>query len=122
MANIEQLAQSISQLTLLDAVALGEALEKLGIKAAAPVAVAGPAAAAAPAAAEQTEFSIELTSVEKKMDVIKALQDILPDQGLVQRKALVDAAPKVIKEGVSKAEAEDIKKKLEAAGSKVTLK
>jgi large subunit ribosomal protein L7/L12 len=98
--------------------------EKWGVSAAAPVAVAaaGGAGAAAPAAEEKTEFDVILASFgENKINVIKEVRAIT-GLGLGEAKALVEAAPKAIKEGVSKAEAEDIQKKLEGAGAKVELK
>jgi large subunit ribosomal protein L7/L12 len=98
--------------------------EKWGVSAApAAVAVAGPAAGgAAEAAEEQTEFDVELTEAGgKKINVIKAIREIT-QLGLADAKALVEAAPKVVKEAVSKEEAEEIKKKLEEAGAKVTVK
>ncbi len=86
------------------------------------VAAAGPAAGAAPAAEEKTEFDVILASFgEKKMDVIKAVKEIT-GLGLKESKELVEGAPKAIKEGASKADAEEIKTKLEAAGAKVELK
>ena len=97
--------------------------EKWGVKAA-PVAVAGPAAAAAPAAAveEKTEFTVELKEAgANKINVIKVVREIT-GLGLKEAKDLVEAAPKAVKEGVSKAEADEFKKKLEDAGAKVELK
>ena len=120
----EQLVNELSSWTVLEVSGLVKALEeKWGVKAA-PVAVAGPAAAAAPVAAvvEQTEFTVELTGAgEKKINVIKVVREIT-SLGLAEAKALVEGAPKLIKEGVTKAEAEDLKKKLEEAGAKVTIK
>jgi large subunit ribosomal protein L7/L12 len=98
--------------------------EKFGVSAAAAVAVAGPAAAGAPAAAaeEQTEFTVMLASFgENKVNVIKAVRE-LTGLGLKEAKDLVDGAPKPVKEGVSKADAEAAKKKLEEAGAKVEVK
>jgi large subunit ribosomal protein L7/L12 len=126
MANMtqEQLVNELSSWTVLEVAGLVKALEeKWGVKAA-PAVVAGPAVAAAPAAAavEQTEFTVELTSGgDKKINVIKVVREIT-NLGLAEAKALVEGAPKLIKEGVSKAEAEDLKKKLEEAGAKVTVK
>jgi large subunit ribosomal protein L7/L12 len=126
MANMtqEQLVNELSSWTVLEVAGLVKALEeKWGVKAA-PAMVAGPAVAAAPAAAavEQTEFTVELTSGgDKKINVIKVVREIT-NLGLAEAKALVEGAPKLIKEGVSKAEAEDLKKKLEEAGAKVTVK
>ena len=97
--------------------------EKFGVSAAAAVAVAGPAAAAPAAAAEeQTEFTVHLTSFgENKVNVIKAVRE-LTGLGLKEAKDLVDGAPKSVKEGVNKADAEAAKKKLEDAGAKVEIK
>ena len=114
MADIEKLVDQLSALTVLEAADLAKALEeKWGVSAAAAVAVAGPAAAAAPAAEEQTEFDVILTGDGgNKIAVIKEVRAITA-LGLTEAKALVEAAPKALKEGVNKAEAEDIKKKLE---------
>ena len=122
----EELINALSQLSVLEMAELKTALEeKWGVKAAAAaVAVAAPAAgAAAPAAAESTEFQVTLAEApaDKKIGVIKVVREIT-GLGLKEAKDLVEAAPKVIKETSPKAEAEDIKKKLEAAGAKVTLK
>lgn len=122
---IQQLVDSISKLSLLEASELVKALEdKLGVKAA-PVAVAGPAAAAAPAAAapaEPTEFNVELTAAgANKINVIKVVREIT-GLGLGEAKALVEGAPKMLKEGLEKAAAEDLKKKLTEAGATVTVK
>lgn len=126
MANMnqQQMVDELSTWSVMEVASLVKALEEKWGVSAAPVAVAGgaaPAAAAAPAA-EQTEFTVELTgSGEKKIEVIKVVRSIT-NLGLAEAKAVVDSAPKVIKEGISKAEAEDLKKKLEEAGAKVTLK
>ena len=125
MADIskEQVVDFLSNLPVIQMADLIKNLEdKWGVKAApAAVAMAAPAAAG-PAAAEQTEFNVELTaSGEKKIDVIKVVREIT-GLGLKEAKDLVEGAPKAIIEGVAKAEAEDMKKKLEAAGAKVTLK
>ncbi len=125
MADIskEQVVDFLSNLPVIQMADLIKNLEdKWGVKAApAAVAMAAPAAAG-PAGAEQTEFNVELTaSGEKKIDVIKVVREIT-GLGLKEAKDLVEGAPKAIKEGVAKAEAEDMKKKLEAAGAKVTLK
>ncbi|MBL8602185.1 MAG: 50S ribosomal protein L7/L12 [Myxococcales bacterium] len=122
---IQQLVDSISKLSLIEASELVKALEdKLGVKAA-PVAVAGPAAAAAPAAAapaEPTEFNVELTAAgANKINVIKVVREIT-GLGLGEAKALVEGAPKMLKEGLDKAAAEDLKKKLTEAGATVTVK
>ena len=124
MADIEKLVEQLSSLTVLEAADLAKALEeKWGVSAAAAVAVAAPAAgAAAPAAEEQTEFDVILTGDGgNKIAVIKEVRAIT-NLGLTEAKALVEAAPKAIKEGVSKAEAEEIKAKVEAAGGKVDVK
>jgi large subunit ribosomal protein L7/L12 len=123
MADINALVEQLSALTVLEAADLSKALEeKWGVSAAAAVAVAGPAAAAAPAAEEQTEFDVILTGDGgKKINVIKEVRAIT-GLGLTEAKSLVESAPKAIKEGVSKAEAEETKKKLEEAGATVELK
>ncbi len=117
------LVESVKELTVLELNDLVKALEEeFGVSAAAMVA-AGPAAGGAAAAAEEkTEFDVILASFgDKKMDVIKAVKDIC-GLGLKESKELVEAAPKALKEGVAKAEAEEIKAKLEAAGATVELK
>ena len=125
MADLAKLVDNLSALTVLEASELSKMLEeKWGVSAAAPVAVAaaGPAAAAAAPAEEKTEFDVILTSFgDNKINVIKEVRAIT-SLGLGEAKALVEGAPKAVKEGVAKAEAEDIKKKLEAAGAKVDLK
>ena len=126
-AKFQSLVGEIEKMSVLDLADLVKVLEeKFGVSAAAPVAVAAaPAAGAAAggeAVEEQSEFIVELTaSGEKKIDVIKALRTCM-EIGLKDAKDLVDAAPKVIKEGVPKAQAQEWKTKLEAAGAKVTLK
>jgi len=125
MSNVTQ-DQVVDFLSNMPVIQLAELIknleEKWGVKAA-PVAVAaGPAAAAAPAAEEKTEFNVELAEAgANKIAVIKVVREIT-GLGLKEAKDLVDGAPKSIKEGVSKAEAEDFKKKLEEAGAKVALK
>jgi large subunit ribosomal protein L7/L12 len=123
--NQEKMVEELSSWTVMEVAGLIKALEeKWGVKAApAAVAVAaGPAAAPAAAAVEQTEFLVELTNAgDKKINVIKVVRE-LTGLGLADAKNLVEAAPKTVKEGVAKAEAEDMKKKLEEAGAKVTLK
>lgn len=119
------LVEQIEKLSVLDLAELVKVLEeKFGVSAAAPVmavAAGAPAAGAAPAE-EQTTFNVELTdSGANKIGVIKVVRE-LTQMGLKDAKDLVDGAPKVVKEGVGKAEAEEMKKKLEAAGAKVTLK
>jgi len=123
--NQEQMVEELSNWTVADVAGLVKALEtKWGVSAA-PVAVAssaGPAAAAAAPAEEKTEFTVELTaSGDKKVQVIKVVRE-LTSLGLAEAKKLVEEAPKPVKEGVSKSEAEDMKKKLEEAGAQVTLK
>jgi large subunit ribosomal protein L7/L12 len=119
----DQLIDHLSKLSVLDVSSLIKALEeKWGVKAA-PVAVAGPAAAAAPAAAkeEQTEFTVELSDAgANKINVIKVVREIT-GLGLKEAKDLVEGAPKVLKEGISKGDSDDIKKKLEEAGAKVKV-
>ncbi len=126
MADLAKIVDDLSALTVLEASELSKMLEeKWGVSAAAPVAVAaagGGAGGAAPAAEEKTEFDVVLASFgDNKINVIKEVRAIT-GLGLGEAKALVEAAPKAVKEGVSKAEAEDIQKKLEAAGAKVELK
>jgi len=123
MADINSIVEQLSTLTVLEAADLAKALEeKWGVSAAA--AVAGPAAAAAPAAAveEQTEFDVILTGDGgKKINVIKEVR-ALTGLGLGEAKTLVESAPKAIKEGVNKEEANKIKKQIEEAGGTVELK
>jgi large subunit ribosomal protein L7/L12 len=127
MADLAKIVDDLSSLTVLEAAELSKMLEeKWGVSAAAPVAVAaaGGAAGGAPAEAaeEKTEFDVILAVAgDKKINVIKEVRAIT-GLGLKEAKDLVEGAPKPVKEGVSKAEAEDIKKKLEAAGAKVDLK
>ena len=126
MADITKLVDQLSELTVLEAADLAKALEeKWGVSAAAAVAVAGPAAgggAAAPAAEEKTEFDVILTGDGgKKINVIKEVRAIT-GLGLGEAKALVESAPKPVKEGVNKEEAEKIKKQIEEAGGTVELK
>ena len=125
MADIAKLVEELSKLTVLEAADLAKALEEAwGVSAAAAVAVAAPAAGGGEAAAaeEKTEFDVILASDGgNKIAVIKEVRAITA-LGLTEAKALVEAAPKAIKEGVSKAEAEDIKTKIEAAGGKVEVK
>jgi large subunit ribosomal protein L7/L12 len=125
MADLQKLVDELSKLTVLEAAELSKKLEEAwGVSAAAPVAVAaagGGAAAAAPAE-EKTEFTVVLVEGgEKKINVIKEVRAIT-SLGLKEAKDLVEGAPKPVKEGVSKQEAADIKKKLEDAGAKVELK
>ena len=126
MADLNALVDQLSALTVLEAAELSKLLEeKWGVSAAAAVAVAGPAgggAAAAPAEEEKTEFDVILTGDGgKKINVIKEVRAIT-QLGLTEAKALVEAAPKAVKEGVSKDEAEKIKKQLEEAGATVEVK
>ncbi len=125
MADIAKLVGDLSQLTVMEAAELAKALEEeWGVSAAAAVAVAAPAGggAAAEAAEEKTEFDVILTGDGgKKIQVIKEVRAIT-GLGLTEAKTLVESAPKAIKEGVNKAEAEEIKKKIEEAGGTVELK
>ena len=126
MADNKSLVDQIVGLSLLDAADIVKQLEeKLGISAAAPVAAAAaPAAgAAAPAAEEKATFDVILKEMgANKIGVIKEIRGAVPGLGLAEAKALVEGAPKPVKEGVTKQEAEDIKKKIEAAGAKVEIK
>jgi len=118
-----QILEAISNLSVLELSQLIKDMEeKFGVSAAAAVAVAAPAGAAAPAAEEQTEFTVMLTAVgENKVNVIKAVRE-LTSLGLKEAKDLVDGAPKAVKEGVTKAEADAMTKKLTDAGAKVEVK
>jgi len=119
----DQVKDYLKNLTLLEAATLVKELEQeLGVSAAAPMAMAAPAAAAAAAAPEQEEFTVMLTgSGDKKIQVIKVVRE-LTGLGLKEAKDLVDGAPKPIKEGINKAEAEEIKKKIVEAGGTAELK
>ena len=127
-ANLETLVKDISGLTLLETSELVKLLEdKLGVSAAAPVAAAAPAAgggaAGAPAAEAKTTFDVILKEAgANKIGVIKEVRAAVAGLGLAEAKALVEGAPKTVREGVTKEEAEEIKKKLEAAGAKVEVK
>jgi large subunit ribosomal protein L7/L12 len=129
MASVEEIAEQLDKLTLLEAAQLSKLLqEKWGVSAAAPMAVAampgagGAAAAGAAAAEEKTEFDVILSAAgEKKIQVIKVVRE-LTGLGLKEAKDLVDGAPKPVKEKIAKAEAEDIKKKLEEQGATVQVK
>lgn len=124
MADLAKLVDDLSALTVLEAAELAKMLEeKWGVSAAAAVAVAAaPAGAAAPAAEEKTEFDVVLVSDNgKKINVIKEVRAIT-GLGLTEAKALVEGAPKAVKEGIAKDEAEKIKKQLEEAGATVELK
>jgi len=124
MADIAKLGDELLGLTILEAKELNDYLEERGIKAAAAVAVAGPAAGGDAGGGEaQTEFDVILVSGgEKKIGVIKVVREVVSGLGLKEAKELVDGAPKPIKEGVSKDEAEELKKKFEEAGATVEIK
>jgi large subunit ribosomal protein L7/L12 len=130
MADTDKLVEQLSGLSVLEIAGLVKQLEeKWGVSAAAPVAVAaapaggGGAGAAAPAAEEKATFDVILKEMgSNKIGVIKEIRSAVPGLGLAEAKALVEGAPKPIKEGVTKQEAEDIKKKVEAAGAKVEIK
>ena len=128
MADTHQIVEQLSALTVLEIADLVKKLEeKWGVSAAAPVAVAaapaGGAGAAAPPAEEQTAFDVILKEIgPNKIAVIKEVRASVAGLGLAEAKALVEGAPKAVKEGVTKQEAEDIKKKIEAAGAKVEIK
>jgi large subunit ribosomal protein L7/L12 len=132
MADTNKLVEQLSELSVLEIAGLVKQLEeKWGVSAAAPVAVAaGPAAAAgvaggAPAASAEEKSTVDIILKEmgsNKIAVIKEVRGAVPGLGLAEAKALVEGAPKTIKEGVSKQEAEEIKKKIEAAGAKVEIK
>lgn len=122
-ANLDKIVEELSALTVLEAAELSKKLEEAwGVSAAAPVAVAAAGAAPAAAAEEKTEFDVVLTDAgSSKIGVIKVVREIT-GLGLTEAKAMVEAAPKAIKEGVSKDDAKAMKEKLEAAGAKVELK
>jgi len=128
MADTDKLVEQLSGLSVLEIAGLVKQLEeKWGVSAAAPVAVAAAPApgggAAAPAPEEKATFDVILKEMgANKIGVIKEIRGAVPGLGLAEAKALVEGAPKLIKEGVSKQEAEDIKKKVEAAGAKVEIK
>jgi large subunit ribosomal protein L7/L12 len=123
MADLQKIVDDLSGLTVLEAAELAKLLEeKWGVSAAAAVAVAGPAAAAAAPAEEKTEFTVVLAGAgDKKIEVIKEVRAIT-GLGLKEAKDLVEGAPKPVKEGVNKDEADKIKAQLEKAGAKVELK
>ena len=123
MADLSKIVDQLSSLTVLEAADLAKMLEeKWGVSAAAAVAVAGPAAAAAAPAEEKTEFTVVLAAAgDKKIEVIKEVR-ALTGLGLKEAKDLVEGAPKPVKEGVTKDEAEKVKAQLEKAGAKVELK
>ena len=122
-ANLDKIVEELSALTVLEAAELSKKLEEAwGVSAAAPVAVAAAGAAPAAAAEEKSEFDVVLTDAgSSKIGVIKVVREVT-GLGLTEAKAMVEAAPKAIKEGVSKDDAKAIKEKLEAAGAKVELK
>jgi len=126
MSKLEKLVEELSTLSVLEAADLSKLLEeKWGVSAAAPVAAAGPAGPAAPveAAEEQTEFTVVLTDGgDKKINVIKEVRGVRPDLGLKEAKDLVEGAPQNVVENVSKAQADEVAKKLTEAGAKVTVK
>ncbi len=127
MADLANLVEELSKLTVIEAADLVKQLEtKWGVSAAASVAVAAPAAggAAAPAAEAQTSFDVILVSVpaDKKIAAIKAVREVKAGMGLAEAKALVEAAPKPVLEGANKADTDAAKKKLEEAGAKVEIK
>ena len=125
MSDNQALVDQLSNLTVLQIADLVKSLEeKWGVSAAAPVAAAAaPGAAAAPAAEEKTTFDVILKEAgANKIGVIKEVRASVPGLGLAEAKALVESAPKAIKEGATKEEAEEIKKKIEAAGAKVEIK
>src|SRR3982750_1451601 len=123
MADLAKIVDDLSKLTVMEAAELSKLLEeKWGVSAAAPVAVAGPAAGPAVVAEEKTEFTVQLTAAgDKKIEVIKEVRAIT-GLGLKEAKDLVEGAPKPVKEGVNKADAEKFKAQLEKAGAKVDLK
>ena len=127
MADLEKIVEQLSELSVMEAAELATMLEeKWGVSAAAPVAMAAMPAggdAGGAAAEEKTEFDVILTDAgAKKINVIKVVREVVSGLGLKEAKELVEAAPKPIKEGATKEEAEDIKKKFEEAGAKVEIK
>jgi large subunit ribosomal protein L7/L12 len=126
MSKLEKLVEELSTLSVLEAADLSKLLEeKWGVSAAAPVAVAAAGGPAAPveAAEEQTEFTVVLTDGgDKKINVIKEVRGVRPDLGLKEAKDLVEGAPQNVVENVSKAQADEVAKKLTEAGAKVTVK
>ena len=122
---INEIVSAIESLTLIQCSELVKALEeKFGVVAAAPVAAAGAAAPAAAAAEEKTEFDVVLTGFDaaKKVAIIKAVREVVPGLGLKEAKDIVEGAPKTLKEGATKEEAEAMKKKLVDAGATVEVK
>jgi large subunit ribosomal protein L7/L12 len=125
MADLNKIVEELSGLTVLEVSTLVKTLEeKWGVSAAAPVAAAGAGGGAAVAAVEEkTEFDVILTDAgANKIGVIKEVRGVVPGLGLAEAKKLVESAPQKLKEGVKKEEAEEIKKKMEAAGAKVEIK
>ena len=124
MSNLEQMVEQLSSLTVMEAAQLSKMLEeKWGVSAAAPVAVAAMPGAAGAAVEEQTEFNVILADGgANKINVIKVVREINPSLGLIEAKQFVEGAPKTLKEGVSKDEANKIKEQLEKAGAKVEVK
>ena len=125
MADLNKIVEELSGLTVLEVSTLVKTLEeKWGVSAAAPVAAAGAGGGAAVAAVEEkTEFDVILTDAgANKIGVIKEVRGVVPGLGLAEAKKLVESAPQKLKEGVKKEEAEEIKKKMEAAGAKITIK
>ncbi|HAE95044.1 MULTISPECIES: 50S ribosomal protein L7/L12 [Hyphomonas] len=126
MADLEKIVEDLSALTVLEAAELAKLLEdKWGVSAAAPVAVAAVAGgdAGGAAAAEKDEFDVILTGAgDKKINVIKLVREVQPSLGLKEAKELVEGAPKPLKEGATKEEAEELKKKFEEAGATIELK
>ena len=123
--SINEIVSAIESLTLIECSELVKALEeKFGVVAAAPVAAGAGAAAPAAAAEEKTEFDVVLTGFDaaKKVAIIKAVREVVPGLGLKEAKDIVEGAPKTLKEGASKEDAEAIKKKLTAAGATVEIK
>ena len=123
MSKLDKIVEDLSSLTVLEAAELSKMLEeKWGVSAAAPVAVAAVGAAPAAAAEEKTEFTVQLTAAgDKKIEVIKVVREIT-GLGLKEAKDLVEGAPKSVKTGVNKADADALKKKLEEVGAKAELK
>ena len=124
MADINTIAEELGKMTILEAAELVKMLEeKWGVSAAAPVAAAAAGAAPAEAAEEKTDFDVELTDAgASKINVIKAVRTVKPGLGLADAKKIVESAPAVLLEGVSKEEADKAKAELEKAGAKVTIK
>ena len=124
MADLNKIVEELSGLTVMEVAELVKSLEtKWGVSAAAPVAAAAGGAAAAAPVEEKTEFDVILTEAgANKIGVIKEVRGVVPGLGLAEAKKLVESAPQTLKEGVKKEEAEEIKKKMEAAGAKVTIK